>query len=279
MAKEYTDILTPIGRIVWGTPGKSFERKNDKTGEVSKEYSIGLAIPKGPEQHWNQTEWGARIWNAGQKGYAAQTQHPSFSWKVTDGDSPIPNRKGNAPKDQEGFPGHWVLAFSTRVAPQMTTSNGTQTLTDPEAIKTGYYVQVFGSVADNRTSAGQPAETPGVYLNMQVINLSAYGPEIESRASVDPRSVGFGGALPAGASAMPLPVGGGMMAPAPAAAPAPTPVAVAPAVGFATPGVPVAPPAAPVRQMLPAANGVTYEQYVAAGWTDAQLVQHGMMAP
>ena len=243
-----------------------------------------MAIPKGPEQHWNQTQWGAAIWNAGQKGYAAQTQHPSFSWKITDGDSAIPNRKGNAPKDQEGHPGHWVLAFSTRAAPQMTTSNGTQTLTDPDAIKTGYFVQVFGSVADNRTSAGQPAETPGVYLNLQVVNLSANGPEIESRAAVDPRVVGFGGALPAGASATPLAVGGGMMAPAAAPVPAPVAaapanVAVAPAVGFATPGAPVAPPAAPARQMTAAANGVTYDAYIASGWTDALLVQHGMMLP
>jgi len=30
--------------------------------------------------------------------------------------------------------------------------------------------------------------------------------------------------------------------------------------------------------MLPAANGATYEQMIAAGWTDAMLIQHGMMA-
>jgi hypothetical protein len=26
-------------------------------------------------------------------------------------------------------------------------------------------------------------------------------------------------------------------------------------------------------------NGATYEQMIAAGWTDALLVQHGMMLP
>jgi hypothetical protein len=30
--------------------------------------------------------------------------------------------------------------------------------------------------------------------------------------------------------------------------------------------------------MLPAANGVSYEQYIAAGWNDVLLVQNGMMA-
>lgn len=279
MAKEYFDLLTPIGRLVWGTPGKPFDKKNEKAGEVTKGFSIGLAIPKKGEAHWNLTEWGAKIWNAGQTGYGAQAQHPSFSWKITDGDSTIPNRNGNVPAEQEGYKGHWILAFSTRVAPQLTTSNGTQALHDPEAIKPGYYVQVFGSVADNRNAAGQPAETPGVYLNLQVVNLSAYGPEIESRASVDPRQVGFGGALPAGASSTPTPAGGGMIAPAPAPTPAaPAPVAVAPAVGFSNgPAAPVAPPPAPAKQMTAAANGVPYEEYVKQGWTDALLIQHGLM--
>lgn len=31
--------------------------------------------------------------------------------------------------------------------------------------------------------------------------------------------------------------------------------------------------------MTPAANGVTYDAYKAAGWTDAQLLEHGLMEP
>jgi hypothetical protein len=72
--------------------------------------------------------------------------------------------------------------------------------------------------------------------------------------------------------------------PAPAAyAPPPATAAAPPAyTGFvaAPPAAPMAPPpapAAPVRQMTAAANGTTYEAYIAAGWTDAQLVQHGLM--
>jgi hypothetical protein len=37
-----------------------------------------------------------------------------------------------------------------------------------------------------------------------------------------------------------------------------------------------APPTKPV--MLPAANGQTYDQLIAAGWTDAQLIEHKFMA-
>lgn len=43
------------------------------------------------------------------------------------------------------------------------------------------------------------------------------------------------------------------------------------------PTVPMAPPAAPVRQMTAKAAGFTYDQLVSQGWTDALLVQHGMM--
>lgn len=44
----------------------------------------------------------------------------------------------------------------------------------------------------------------------------------------------------------------------------------------AAPGAP-APAPAPVRHMLPAANGATYESLIAAGWTDDMLVAKGMM--
>lgn len=76
--------------------------------------------------------------------------------------------------------------------------------------------------------------------------------------------------------------------PAPAATPAAPFAGAAPAQPWAQPQaapVPVAPapvaaPVAPQQVMTAAANGVSYEQYIAAGWTDALLVQHGyMLAP
>lgn len=69
-----------------------------------------------------------------------------------------------------------------------------------------------------------------------------------------------------------------------AAVPAPAAAQAAPAAAQAAPApAPMAPPAAPMAQpqyvMTPAANGVTREAYHAAGWTDAQLVQNGLMQP
>jgi len=46
------------------------------------------------------------------------------------------------------------------------------------------------------------------------------------------------------------------------------------ATGAATP-----PPPAAAHQMTAAANGLTREQYHAAGWSDEQLIQNGMMLP
>ena len=74
-------------------------------------------------------------------------------------------------------------------------------------------------------------------------------------------------------------------APAPGA---PAPIPVMPNAGFvqmpppvpqapATPMAPPPAPAAPVRQMTAAAQGIPYESYIQQGWTDAMLVQNGLM--
>jgi hypothetical protein len=60
-----------------------------------------------------------------------------------------------------------------------------------------------------------------------------------------------------------LPPGGGGAPQAPAAPATPPPAA----------------PSAPKYQMTDKANGLTREQYHAAGWSDEQLVQHGIMLP
>jgi len=69
----------------------------------------------------------------------------------------------------------------------------------------------------------------------------------------------------------------------PMAAPAPPPAPAAPAYdGYRAgpaPAPPAPPPTAPVRVMLPAAQGATYEAMIGAGWTDALLIANGMMSP
>ena len=266
-------FTTPVGRLVQGSLYKGSTtdaegntlviKSGPNAGQPRTDYFFALAIPKGSEKSWTQTEWGKTIYDVGVKGFPnGQYNAPTFAWKIIDGDSTVPNRRGRKPCDREGFPGHWVLNFSSGYAPRIFNSNGTQALTDPDHVKLGYYVQVAGTVSGNGST-----QQPGIYLNHGMVALSGFGPEIV--VGPDPASVGFGKAtLPPGASATPLGSLPGASAPA---APAP---AVQPHTGFLNPAAP--PP--PVRQMTAKAQGMSYEQMIAAGWNDALLVQHGYMA-
>ena len=294
---ESINFTTPVGRLVEGSLYKPSTtdaegnplvvKSGPNAGQARTDYYFALAIPKGAEQHWASTDWGANIWEVGHKSFPnGQANSPAFAWKVIDGDSAVPNRKGRKPCDKEGHKGHWVLRWSSGYAPRIYNANGSQAITEPDAVKPGYYVQVAGSVAGNGSQ-----QQPGVYLNHSMVALAGYGEEINFGA--DPALAGFGAApLPAGASAAPLaalPPGTGVAAVPPPAPPAPPPVVTtAPPVtpnhqfvagpgAVAAPPAPPPPPAGSVHLMLPAANGATYEQLVAAGWTDALLVQHKMM--
>lgn len=278
-----TNFTTPVGRLVMGSlykpqttdaDGKPLVVKSGpNAGQPKVTYFFALAIPKNPgETHWSQTPWGATIYKAGSEAFPQACQAPSFAWKVVDGDSTIPNKKGIAPITREGYKGNWVISFSSGFAPKIYNNDGSQAIVEPDAVKLGYFVQVNADVDGNGSN-----QNPGVYINHSMVALSAYGPEIVVGA--DASSVGFGQApLPAGATTTPPAAFTPPAQPAPvAAAPAPMPT---PNPAFLQPPVPAAPPVAPVapaRVMLPPAQGATYEAMIAAGWTDALLVAHGMM--
>lgn len=230
-----TEILFPVGRMVGGSMYTAQAKKDSfgkpvlKDGQPVTSYSFGVAIPKTQAQ-WQMEPWGQQIKAVGDAAYPGISNSPQFAWKVVDGDSQVPNKKNKKPCDNEGYPGNWVLWFSQGWAPKLVNANGTQELTEPDAVVPGYFVQVYGSVKGNA-----PSPTPGVYLNPLAIALAGYGERI-AVSSIDTTAVGFGGGqLPPGASATPV----GMMS----APPAPTPPA-APNHAVLAP-----PPAAPVKQM------------------------------
>lgn len=272
------DILFPAGRMVGGNLDKLFPRtdsagqpKLDRAGQPEMQCSFGYAIPKAGETDWRQTAWGKVIYETGAAAHPNLVQSPAFSWKITDGDSQLPNKKGKRPCDQTGYSGHWVIWFSQGWLPKRVNADGTVELADG-AIQPGYYIQVFGSVAGNKLV---PNGTPGVYLNPTAVALVGEGERIAT--DVDTTKVGFGGAaLPPGAK--PVTAAAPQFAtPAPTpAAPAPTPpVAVVPNPAILQ--VPPTPPATPAPQMTVKAAGATYEQFVAQGWTDDMLRQQGYM--
>lgn len=303
MASQKFDFLTPPGRMVWGdlykAVTKDFEGRDlvfktgPDAGKPRSKFDFGIAIPKVAGQHWAATEWGAKIWQAGHAGVSNAGQVADFSWKVTDGDdatlSPIKPGKpqGKAPNQREGYPGHWVLSLSSSFAPQIVDgTNGQFTpITQPDAVKAGDFIQVKGNASYNGSQGN-----PGVFLNHEVVCFSGYHPKGRlATGGIDATQVGFAtGAAPGatttpvGAAAVPgAPAAQAPLPPAVAAPAAPAATVVTPNASFAppVPGAPVPPvPSAPAaRVMLPAANGATYDAMKAAGWTDEQLVQHGMM--
>ena len=99
-----TDILTPAARLVQGSlykpnttdaEGKPLVNKSGPNiGQPRVEFYFAVAIPKGGEQHWSQTAWGAVILGVGREAFPQAHQAPTFAWKVKDGDSTVPNRRG-----------------------------------------------------------------------------------------------------------------------------------------------------------------------------------------
>jgi hypothetical protein len=315
------DLKIPVGRIVQGQLWKVQKKTDPKTGapllgkdglqRESRFFAVAVAKTPG-HTHWSQTQWGQIIWAEGQKAYPQMSQHPSFSWKIEDGDSTVPNKKMKRNCDREGHPGHWILKFSTEKRGPISTWNATGSAPMPgEEFMPGRYVEVFANVA------GNTGDTPGVYLNPVMVALAGYGPLIE--VAPDPSVAGFGqSALPPGASAVPLasttltppaaalpgttaptahglpvvpaavlPQSAGPLSqpvPQPAASPGSTPmtspssVVVQPNPAFLLgPLAPIA-PAAPTLSPAALAAGHTYKQLRDAGHTDEQLRAAGYLA-
>jgi len=262
------DILFPVGRLVGGSlyKGQTKNAKGEdlkfKDGTPRTDWSFGVAFAKVPGQSWGQTEWGKAIYAEAVAAAPTIHQTPTFAWKVTDGDSAIPNKKGKKPCEREGYPGHWVLWFSGSYLPKIFNKDGTAPIVEADAVKPGYFIQVFGNTTFNNS-----ADSPGMYMNYSMVAFNAYGPEIELGDGPDASAVGFGqSAAPAGATA--APVGG--MASAPASTPAPTaPSAPAPSAPSA--------PAAPAPGPQPTAKAwTTLEGMLAAeGWTLELLIAQG----
>lgn len=248
MANE--GFIFPTGRVVGGNlykprtvdaEGRPLVYKSGPDiGKPREDWFFAVAFPKVAGQHWASTDWGAKIWEVGHAFQAAAGQNPRFAWKVQDGDSTVPNQNGKRNCDREGYPGNWIVSFSSSYAPRIFNRDGSSPITDADAVKPGYFVQVFAEAKANGSQ-----QQPGVFINHRMVALQGYGPEIVF--GPDASAVGFGqGALPAGASAVPV---GALAAPpapgVPGAPPAPPAAGVAVPPTTPVPGATVAPPAPP----------------------------------
>lgn len=263
-------FTTPVGRLVMGNPYKGSTRDADgnplvfksgaNVGQPRVNYFLAIAIPKGPEDNWTQTEWGATIFAAGMLSFQAAHKLPAFAWKVVNGDDTTPNVKGKRACDTEGFPGNWIVKFQSAFAPKIfRQDNGAYVqVTEEGFIKPGYYVQINGTVDGNNSQ-----QRPGLLLNHNMIAFSGYGQEIHFGA--DANSVGFGQSpLPAGATSVPAASGFPV--------PPPVPAAISAVPTYQTQVVPK-----PSFLMTPKAAGASHEAFKAAGWDDSKLIADGYM--
>lgn len=263
--KKYYNFTTPIGRLVSGAPSL-FRTTNQageplvyKTGvnkgEPKREYSIGIAFKK------TQSDVPAFIREL--TGYAAQEwpnifdddlncSYDAFSSKITDGDSTKMNKKQRRPCDNPEWEGSWVIFFTSDREPTCV-SAGAAALIPAKDIKTGYYVRVKASTVRNS------GDTPGMYMNLEGVELSGFGPELSNRP--DTREAFKRSApavMPEGMSAVPISKGD-------------LPIESRYGDSVAAPPPPNPPAADSDSQVL--YKGVAYDkaQLMERGWTEAQV--------
>ncbi|MBW1725999.1 MAG: hypothetical protein JRJ62_00175 [Deltaproteobacteria bacterium] len=270
-----TDLLIE-GRLVCGHPmiRRSVKKKQrgepvetqvfNDDGSPTTDVYVAIAIPKNGSTDWKTTGWGQQIvgvamadWPNGE--HAANT----FAWKITDGDSPVPNKVGKKPMDREGWSGHWVVHCTTRFGLQCFHVGKydpmLDQIQDKAEIKVGDYARVFINVKGNN-----PSQSPGVYVNPKMFELSRAGQLIVSESGPNAADVFGGGGQPQGQ---------------PATAqhqPAQTPqVPIAPATDFVNgPGTTAAaPPPPPVEPKYVGANGghFTAAQLSTVGYSPEQI--------
>ncbi len=286
MSQERIMITSPVVRIVQGdiyNPSKTdmkgtplVYKTGPDTGKPRVDYFLKTALAKTPgHTHWAQGDFGKQIWAAGAKLWNGNT---NLFWKIEDGDDATPNieRKGKKNCDNEGWSGHWVMKFGSSFAPKLVHMVGGQAipLTEEGFIKCGDYVQVYFEVRSNGD-----ATKPGLLYNPAAICFINGGKEIYTGPDVS--AAGFGQApMPANAEVRNFETAvadNGFSTPAPVA-PTPT-IPVIPNVAFAGIVAPPPPPPVPVRQLTALAQGATYDQLKANGWTDELLISQGLMLP
>lgn len=283
--------LLPVGRVVRGNFYKARDKDSDgvlytfkdgpKVGQPNPQFFFALALPK-TQVMWQHEPWGKLIWSIGNQCFPKIAESPTFSWKITDGDSAVPNSKGNKPCNNEGYPGNWIISFNSSLAPRLVSADGSAYLLEPNVVMAGDYVQVLTLIDGNQSN-----KKPGVYINSQYVSFKGYSAKGRIEQGRDPASIEWDNlgaptdmvATLGSAPVANLPQGTLVgTARAPVAVPTvtmPAPTAVVPSPGFLAPPVALPPP--PMRQMTAKAQGNTYEGMIAQGWNDGLLVQHGMM--
>jgi hypothetical protein len=182
-----SQLLSPVGRLVQGNffEGASTNMEGQlltfKDGRPRQEFFMAVAFAKDDPE---TKEMISQINEEGKLGFpklfpkGKDCINPNFSWKIQDGDSDVPNSKGNKNCDRPGFPGNFILTFKSSYAPKVYQKGGEIELNDPEAIKRGDYIRVIFHVKSNKSS-----QRPGLFLNQIAVEFYGKGEEIRTEPS------------------------------------------------------------------------------------------------
>jgi len=296
------EFRTPVMRLIEGdvfTPNttnwETKEPLTNKDGSPRSEYYLGLAAAKS-DPGWVELE--AKLRSEATAGWAPKNITPAavkdFSWKFYDGDGtdkygkPLsdknPAKAGNMVlRMTNGFPPQ-VYARAAIIAQANPNHPALQGVTIPPGTngpliqlgpqdaalcKKGYFYRAFGDAKSNDN-----LQSPGIYVNVQGVELVGFGEEIHSGSAKSGDAM-FGDDVPTAAAPAPTPV-----APQPIVSPSSAP-APAPYSGHMAPPAPAPVPAGP--QLTPAAlaawpDGKTVAQWEAAGWTLDTLKAQGYVS-
>jgi len=216
MPQESKRLISPVGRIIWGSVSELNTR--DITGKPEPDaekhaYTFGLAIRKDDpgvgtllQTFYQQAVAGypnnqmmanriAQEWQSGFSGVA-------FRFKVKDGDKPL-QRTG---KPDDNARGCWVISCKTKIP--IKCANAQNVEIDPKTVERGYFVEVALSIAVNEKTDN----TAGLYVNPMVVRLLAFGEKIMGGISIEDAFAGHAAPtqLPPGASATPVAPAGGI---------------------------------------------------------------------
>ncbi len=285
------EFRTPVMRLIEGdvfTPNttnwETKEPLTNKDGSPRSEYYVGLAAAK-TDAGWSELE--AKLRAEATAGWAPKNIVPAavkdFSWKFYDGDGVDKYGKPLSDKNPAKS-GQMVLRMTNGFPPQVYAraallpenhpgragitippgSNGPLVQLGPQdaaLVKRGYYVRAFGDAKSNEN-----LQSPGIYVNVQGVELVGFGEEIHSSAAKSGEAMFGDDEVPTVGAAAPAPIASPTSPPAPysghMAPPAPAPVG---------------------PQLTPAAlaawpDGKTVAQWEAAGWTLDTLKTAGYVA-
>lgn len=204
--------LSPVGRLVGGSPIKGYQDTDDKTGvklfnedgTPKMSYIAMLAIEKANPE-WQELY--TQLWNEGRGAFphlfdaaSGACVRPDFSWKITDGDGVDKNGKKHSEKD--GYAGCMVLKVESNY-PFTCYDQGNFPITDEAIVYRGCYIRVAMKCQGNNATGNQ---VPGIKIYPQALQLVGHGQRISGGVDAAtvfaaPLTAGY---VPAGMSATPL---------------------------------------------------------------------------